>query len=138
MAELDVRAYRKGRGTYQAIVTNRGPDTVILNKIEGSETDGFLVDEPLHRADLELIPGARHEFMVAPSLADAPPLEVDITFTDQSESGRDCHLSPLVRGFARCDSVASSLVWAAPGPLQLSAMSSRRTRGFAQAVKGAS
>ena len=84
MAELDVQAHRKGRGTYQAIVTNRGPDTVILNKIEGTKTDGFFVNEPLHRADLELIPGARHEFMVAPSLADAPPLEVDITLGDQS------------------------------------------------------
>jgi hypothetical protein len=83
MAELDLRSRRKGKTSYEAVVTNLGPDTVILSKIEGAGgVDRFFVGPPLHRSDLELIKGGRHQFMVAPSLADELPLEVDITFTD--------------------------------------------------------
>lgn len=84
IAELDVRAFKKSKATYQAVVTNRGPDTVILNKIDHAGDDDFFVGPPLHRDDLELIPGARHEFMVAPTMGMAQPLEASITFTDES------------------------------------------------------
>jgi len=85
MAELDLTSRVKGKGAYGVIVTNLGPDTVILSKIEGAEgDDSFFVGPPLHRNDLELIRGERHQFMVAPSLADRLPLEVDITFIDDT------------------------------------------------------
>ena len=85
MAELRLRSARKSKASYDAVLTNLGPDTVILSAIEGTNgVDRFFVGEPLHRNDLELLPDSEHRFMVAPSLSDALPLEVDITFTDDS------------------------------------------------------
>ena len=85
MAELRLRSLRKSKGSYDAVVTNLGPDTVILSSIKETNDDvGFFVGEPLHRDDLELLPHAEHRFMVAPTLGNALPLEVDITFTDDS------------------------------------------------------
>jgi hypothetical protein len=94
MAELRLRSTRKSKASYDVVVTNLGPDTVILSAIEGTNgVEGFFVGEPLHRTDLELLPYAEHRFMVAPSLADALPLEVDITFTD--ESGKRTKTYPI-------------------------------------------
>jgi hypothetical protein len=85
MAELRLRSSRKSKGSYDAVVTNLGPDTVILSSIKETNDDvGFFVGEPLHRNDLELLPYAEHRFMVAPTLGNALPLEVDIAFTDDS------------------------------------------------------
>lgn len=85
MAELDVRSRRKSKASYQAVVVNRGPDTVILNKIEPTEGHrDFVAGDALHRPDLELLTRARHEFRLTPSISDKQPLEVDITFTDDS------------------------------------------------------
>lgn len=84
MSELEVTAHGAGKHTYEVVVTNLGLEAVILSRIAGTKSESFFVGEPLHRSDLELVRGASHRFSVAPSLADGSPLEVDITFTDDS------------------------------------------------------
>lgn len=94
MAELDVSTRLRSNSTYEATVTNLGPDTVILSKIEATGSDdNIFAGPPLHRVDLELIRGARHRFDVVPSLAHGAVVEVDVTFTD--ETGERTKTYPL-------------------------------------------
>jgi hypothetical protein len=85
MAKLDVDSAPKSAGSYEAVVTNLGPETVILSRIEGKGgADSFFSSPPLHRSDLELVRGGRHRFAVTPALSDGNVIEVDITFTDET------------------------------------------------------
>lgn len=87
MAELSVHVLPGGSSSPTVEVINDGPETVVLNAIEYADPNSrFFVGDPLHRDDLELRPGQAHEFMIALSLADRNPVEVQISFTDGSGS----------------------------------------------------